>query len=81
MRRRDALILGGLVAGAYGFSWWLQRPRFDFFDLDRPAGFRRLAVGAVSGVDIFAGLAAPDTQVTARADGLSTSPCAALFRD
>ena len=44
------------MAAAYGVSWWIQRPRFDFFEMVEPAGFRRLSLGAISGSNVFAGL-------------------------
>lgn len=54
------MIIGGAIAAAYGLSWWVKRPTFDFHDMSNPPGFRRLALGATSGGDIFFGLGGSD---------------------
>lgn len=83
MRRRDAIILGGLIAGAIAVPPILRRlpSEFEFEPIDGAKGFRRLtSVGAVSGgVDPFFGLSErlPDQAPLKEEESLDL--CVALF--
>ncbi|KPP93097.1 MAG: Protein-disulfide isomerase [Rhodobacteraceae bacterium HLUCCA08] len=84
MKRRDLLVLGGIIAGIATVQGLLRRRDRDFvFDpLDDLPPFRRLETGAVTATDpLLIGLDSPtearlDLRAAIRAD-----PAAALFRD
>ena len=80
MRRRDALVLGGIVAVAVAIPPVLRRipSDFEFEPLSGFPGFRRVQGGAVSGgVDPFFGL--DETARAVQSAPRQTPPCTALF--
>ena len=80
MRRRDALVLGGIVAVAVAIPPVLRRipSDFEFAPLSGFPGFRRLQGGAVSGgVDPFFGLDEAAHEVPSTSS--QTPACTALF--
>jgi hypothetical protein len=82
MRRRDALVIGGLVAAALALPPVLRRlpSNFEFDPLEGFEGFRRLESGAVSGgVDPFFGLGEPASDHVPLNEGAPFDPCRALF--
>lgn len=79
MRRRDLLVMGGIVGVAVAIPPILRRlpAAFEFQPLEGFPGFRRLAGGAVSGgADPFFGL---DGGTAPSAPAQTGSPCQALF--
>jgi len=62
MRRRDLLVIGGLVGTAVAIPPYLRRRAdvFEFQPLEGFAGYRRLEWGSISAsFDVFAGLSEP----------------------
>ena len=83
MRRRDALVLGCLIAGAIAVPPVLRRlpSDFEFEPVQGVEGFRRLtSVGAVSGgVDPFFGLSDRLPDQAPLYEETISNPCDALF--
>ena len=82
MRRRDLLIIGGLAAGALSvprIDAALQ-PEFTFEPMVRPAGFRQVPFGAISGGTPIALIGIGDTRPEQPAEDLpDSSACELLF--
>ncbi|MGC3938087.1 DsbA family protein [Roseobacter sp. EG26] len=82
MRRRDLLVVGGLMAVAIAIPPILRRqqPDFEFVELAGMPGFRRLERGSISAApDLFAGLRTPEEVA---ADGrLTGNLCGSVFPD
>lgn len=81
MRRRELLIIGGVVGTAVAIPPILRRipSDFEFQPLAGFPGFRRLHSGAVSGgIDPFFGLVA-ETDPGSDVEQPNISPCLALF--
>ncbi|WP_171054133.1 DsbA family protein [Arenibacterium halophilum] len=83
MRRRDLLIIGGLAAGALSVPkiYAALQPEFTFEPMDRPAGFRQVPFGAISGGNTpIALIGIGDAQPETPADDLTGSAaCDLLF--
>lgn len=82
MRRRDALILGGVIAVAVAIPPILRRmpSAFDFEPLPGFDGFRRIARGGITATaNPFAGLEVPGDQQPLPSVPAPRSPCLALF--
>lgn len=82
MRRRDALVIGGLFATALAIPPVLRRlpSRFEFEPIKGVDGFRVLRLGSVSGsIDPFAGLDARSDITNADEFGPRENLCVALF--
>ncbi|WP_187430716.1 hypothetical protein ROLI_000370 [Roseobacter fucihabitans] len=80
MRRRDALVIGGIFAVAIAIPPFLRRREqaFEFSDLPGMPGFRRLERGNISGApDFFTGLQTP--QEIAANGRLPQNLCRAVF--
>jgi 2-hydroxychromene-2-carboxylate isomerase len=82
MRRRDLLVIGGLMAAAVSVPPILRRlpSDFEFEPLPGFDGFRRLQGGATSGViDPFFGLGERLTDQASVEETPPQNPCTALF--
>ncbi len=82
MRRRDVLVVGGIVAVAVAIPPILRRipADFEFEPLPGFAGFRRITGGSISGgIDPFFGLDVQGSTNVAPSPERAASPCVALF--